>query len=252
VTTAANQPGSAEITEESLQFSGPISSESIPALIHSILATRDTGVLTLRHGGLEKSAYIREGQMVFARSNDPENRLGEVLLRRGVLSVPGFEGCTDEVARTKRRLGGLLVDNGLITAEQLIEGVRDQVREIIHSMFQWTQGQYSFDMGPLPTTEAITLKMSTYETIRTGIQGVRTWFRIREAVGGLDTRYETAPDHDEKLDTFLTEEEENLLEFCSPPAASVREICEALRGNHFHLCRLIWSLSVVSALTRVR
>jgi len=32
----------------------------------------------------------------------------------------------------------------------------------------------------------------------------------------------------------------------------VREICEALRGNHFHLCRLIWSLSVVSALTRVR
>ena len=237
-------------TEDSLALTGPIASETIPAMIHSVLTTSETGILTLREAGLEKSAYIREGKLVFARSNDPDDRLGELLLRRGYITVMGFESCTDDVKRLGRRLGELLVERDLITPEKLIEGVREQVREIVRSMFLWTRGEYSFLMGPLPTTEVITVRVNTYEIIRTGIERVKTWSRIRDAVAGLKTRYLTIDGFEEKLGRPPTGQERHLLEFCAPPAASVAEICETLPGNHFEICRRIWALQVIGAIRR--
>ena len=251
MSTAADQPRTSEMPEETLALSGPIASETIPALIHSVLATRETGILRLEDARLEKSAYVRDGRMVFARSSDPDDRLGEILLRNGYISIQGFERCTYNVTQGGRRLGELLVDQGVITPAKLAEGVREQVSEIIRSMFLWTRGQYSFVLGGLPTTETITLEVNTYEIIRNGIEGIRTWSRIRDAVGGLETRYLTIDGFQQVLGVPPTPEERQLLEFCSPPAASVGEICDTLPGNHFEICRCIWALLVMGTLTRV-
>ena len=242
-TTPAAPPG---------RFSGPITAISVPALLQSVHLSRETGVLLLREGRVEKSAYVRAGEVLFARSNDPDDRLGELFLRRGVLSVRGLERCTAEVRQTGHRLGGLLLQSGLITPEDLIEGVREQVREIIHSMFLWTRGDYSFQMGPLPTDELITIKVNTTDLIRTGIQRINTWSRIREAIGGLDTRYRSVPEFDAaRSEVILSREEERLLQFLAQPG-SVGEVCDTLNGNNFEICRTIWAFQVMGALEKVR
>ena len=234
------------------RFSGPITAISVPSLLQSIHLSRETGVLLLRDGRVEKSAYVHAGDVVFSRSNDPDDRLGELFLRRGVLSVRGLERCTAEITQTGHRLGGLLLQSGLITPEDLIEGVRDQVREIIHSMFLWTRGDYSFQMGPLPTDELITMRVNTTDLIRTGIQRITTWSRIREAIGGLETRYRTLPEFDvARSEITLCREEERLLQFLAQPG-SVGEVCDTLNGNDFETCRTIWAFSIMGALERVR
>jgi len=234
------------------RFSGPITAIAVPALLQSVHLSQETGILDLREGRVEKSAYVRDGQIVFARSNDPDDRLGELFLRRGVLSVRGLERCTAQVHQTKQRLGGLLLQSGLITPEDLIEGVRDQVREIIHSMFLWTRGDYSFRMGPLPTEELITLTVNTNDLIRTGIQRIGTWSRIREAIGGLETRYRAIPDFDVAgSEIGLSREEERLLHFLLQPA-TVGEVCDTMNGNNFETCRMIWAFQVMGALEKVR
>lgn len=239
-----------EASSESNEISGPITPVAVPSLIHSICTSRETGVLILRDGELQKSAYIREGRLVFGRSNDPDDRLGELLLRKGVMTVRGFERCTQEVSRTGKRLGGILVEEGLITPQDLIEGVREQVSEIIHSFFLWTRGDYHFLMGPLPTDEVITLRVNTGDLIRTGIGRIRTWSRIREAVGGLETRYRYRHEFDDQLaELKLSPDEERLLQFMTQPA-EVGNVCDTLNMNNFEVCRLIWAFLVMGALQR--
>jgi Domain of unknown function (DUF4388) len=233
-----------------LAFSGPITAITIPSLLHSICATRETGLLILREGKLEKSAYVQEGQLVFARSNDPDDRLGELLLERGLLSIRGLEACTEEVSRSGSKLGGVLVEKGLITASDLIGAVREQVQGIVHSLFLWTRGDYSFLSGPLPTKEVITLRIDTMEIIRQGIGRIQTWSRIRAAVGNLDTCYQSIPGFEEKLRTPLSIDEIKLLQFCTAPMP-VGAICDTLPGNNFELCRTIWAMLVMGALRRM-
>ena len=240
-----------DVTAEANRFAGPITPVAVPALIQTICTSRETGVLILREGKVQKSAYVREGRLVFARSNDPDDRLGELFLRRGVLSVRGFERCTEQVSRTGRRLGGILVDEGLITPQDLIEGVREQVRNIIQSLFLCTRGDYYFLMGPLPTDEVITLRVHTGDLIRAGIAKVDTWSRIRQAVGGLDTAYRYSTKFDDQVKAMdLSRPEERLLQFLARPA-TVGEVCDTMEGNNFEVCRMVWAFLVMGALQRV-
>ena len=65
---------------------------------------------------------------------DPDDRLGELLLRQGLLSIRGLEHYSGEVMNAGRRLGGFLMERGLITPAELIQGVQGQVQEIILSL----------------------------------------------------------------------------------------------------------------------
>jgi hypothetical protein len=218
-------------------------------LIHSLLSNQATGLLTLRDSDLQKTVYVQEGNLVFAQSTDPDDRLGELLMRKGVLSIRGLEHYSHEVMTAGRRLGGFLIERGLITPVELIDGVQDQVREIILSLFSWTRGEYSFRPGPLPTREVITLKMNTLELLWNGMQRIQTWSRIKEAVGGLQSVFQTVDGAEESLNLPLSDREANLLRFCVKPV-SVGEICDTLPGNNFELCRSIWAFQVMGAMQR--
>lgn len=245
----AQQPAQ-EPTATPIQ-AGKLTPSNLPDLIHSLFADQATGLLTLRDGDLQKTVYVQEGNLVFARSTDPDDRLGELLMRKGVLSIRGLERYSHEVLNAGRRLGGFLIERGLITPTELIDGVQDQVRQIILSLFRWTRGEYSFRGGPLPTREVITLKMNTLEILWNGVHRIQTWSRIKEAVGGLDSIYQTVEGAGEKLHLPLSHGQAKLLRFCRNPV-TVGEICDTLPGNNFELCRTLWAFHVMGAILKVR
>lgn len=230
--------------------SGALTPSALPSLIHSLFANQATGLLTLRDGDLQKTVYVQEGDLVFAQSTDPDDRLGELLMRKGVLSIRGLEHYSHAVKNAGRRLGGFLIERGLITPVELIDGVQEQVRRIILSLFDWTRGEYSFRRGPLPTREVITLKMNTLEILWNGMHRIQSWSRISEAVGGLESVYQTVEGAEEKLNLPISDREANLLRFCANPV-SVGEICDTLPGNNFELCRTLWAFHVMEAMQKV-
>ena len=230
--------------------SGALTPSVLPGLIHSLFAGQATGLLTLRDSDLQKTVYVQEGDLVFAQSTDPDDRLGERLMRQGVLSIRGLEHYSHAVKNAGHRLGGFLIERGLITPVELIDGVQDQVREIILSLFDWTRGEYSFSGGPLPTREVITLRMNTLEILWNGMHRIQTWSRIKQAVGGLDSVYQTVEGAEERLNLPFSDREANLLRFCANPI-SVGEICDTLPGNNFELCRTLWAFHVMQAMKKV-
>ncbi|HET8644854.1 MAG TPA: DUF4388 domain-containing protein, partial [Vicinamibacteria bacterium] len=69
--------------DDDLTIRGEIDTTSVPELLRSLLASRETGVLTFRNSEVTKSIYVKEGRVVYAASTDADERLGEVLLLQG-------------------------------------------------------------------------------------------------------------------------------------------------------------------------
>src|SRR5712691_741282 len=173
---------------ERLFLEGRLEGVSVPDLIHAICMPRRTGTLTFSRGEISKTLYVKEGQLIFASSTVPEERLGETLLRSGAIGYEQLEKAI-EFLGTGKRLGGILVELGYLAPPNLVRGLLHQVKEIILSLFPWESGAYRFLEGPLPTAEVITLNISTAKLISDGIRRITSWPRIVRNVGHSPMTY---------------------------------------------------------------
>lgn len=229
---------------------GKLAPLTFPSLIHDVCEEADTGVLTITDGDKEKSVFIEKGKIVFARSNDLDDRLGTLLLRRGMITLKSLEDAGRSSQETGQRLGGVLVARGLIRPQDLVEGVRDQVKEIVTSLFLWTKGEYETKFGPLPSKEVITLKMSTGDMVLEGVKRVDSWSRITLAVGDLDTEYQVGPNLEKLTQSMsLSLDEWSFLSQCEGPV-TLANLCATSPLKDFEVCRLVWAFSVVGILKR--
>jgi two-component system OmpR family response regulator len=229
---------------------GILASATFPALLYSILRRTDTGVLTLTGDTTEKSIYVQDGRPIFATSNDRDDRLGQVLFKTGQVSLDGLMNAVEISVKSGKRLGTVLVEQGLIQPHELVEGVGVQVRSIIHSLFVWTRGRYRYSPGPLPTDEVITLKLSPGDLILEGIRTIESWGRIWEAVGPLEATYRTTERLESLVkDMTLSLEEWSLLSHCEQPVP-LKELCRLSPVADFEICRFLWAALTLGVVKR--
>ena len=76
--------------DDDLVIRGEIETTSVPELLRSILNSGETGVLAIRNGEAVKRIFILSGRVAYACSNNPDERMGEVLLMRGKITVRSF------------------------------------------------------------------------------------------------------------------------------------------------------------------
>ena len=84
--------------------------------------------------------YFDQGRPVFASSNEPRDRMGELLVREGKITASQYERCQTVVAESGRRMGEILVDFGYLKRRELLPAVRRHVEDIVYSLFGWDRG----------------------------------------------------------------------------------------------------------------
>jgi hypothetical protein len=229
---------------------GTLDSTSLPAIIRPMVRHRRTGVLRLNQHRTAKTVYIDEGRLIFATSNDPDDRLGEILLRKGTITYRTLEDSARALRQGKRQ-GTILVENGAIRARDLIEGVSDQVRGIICSLVSWETGEYEFSEGALPSREVIVLRISTADLLMDGVRRVERWSRIRSAVGDLDQQYVLAPNAAAIMSGVSLDKDELAIVASIDGPTTIEDICAAARQTDFWVCRTLWGLWAVGILDRL-
>jgi hypothetical protein len=160
---------------------GQLTQLPLPDILEYLRLSRSTGILSLVAGGARKALYVRDGRVVFASSNLPNDRLGELLIRDGKITVEEYEASIKAISKGKRQ-GKVLVEMGALSPKDLWEGVQLQVREIVYSIFLWDEGQFHFEESTLPEKERITVDLDITELILNGIRRV-------DAGGAIQGRY---------------------------------------------------------------
>lgn|GEM_PF-2522391 len=192
-------------------------------ILAELCHNRETGVLRLSGGTADKSVYLQGGSIVFAASKDPDDRLGELLLTREIIHRQQLDEAALQVGPGKR-LGTVLVEMGILPAEDLPRWVREQVKEILFSLFSWTDGHYRFEAGPFPSSEAITLRLSTAEVFLSGLRQVQKWSVLRKGAGEIRLPYRLSPEPREALrELTLGEDEKTLLTLLQSKPTSMEQ-----------------------------
>jgi curved DNA-binding protein CbpA len=159
-------------------FSGRIRERRLPSILLDLQRRQLTGTLNLRRNDLDKSLYLKDGDIIFASSRYSDDRLGEVLLKSGKITFAQYETSVELLKRSGKRQGTVLVEQGILSPAELFAAVTQQVKEIVLSLFTWIDGEYLFSPGSLPSEELITLRMSTANLILEGIRRISDWTRL--------------------------------------------------------------------------
>jgi hypothetical protein len=239
----------APLEDEGFILRGEIEETSVPELLKSVLGSGESGVLTFRKGTVQKSVHLHMGRIVYARSSDPDERLGEDLLLRGRITVRQYVEASRLIV-PGRRLGTILVELGALEPEDLIGAIEHHVKEILIDVFTWTHGEYELVMTDPGPDDVVTLNLSTEALILEGIRRTRAWSRIFRGIGGdLDSMPVPTGSTDVLLKLELSEEEQEVLSHVTG-RATLEQICQASYMSNLETCRVLWALMVLGVLKK--
>jgi len=139
-----------------------------------------TGTLEVVSGSVIKNIYIKNGDMIFASSNLIDDRLGERLVKKGRISVEQFNLATQRLLETGEKLGKVLVDMSCMSPHELYQAVRQQVEEIILSIFDIEEGDFEFREGSLSEENLVTLVISAANIIYRGMKRIKSYNYIKQ------------------------------------------------------------------------
>jgi hypothetical protein len=233
---------------EELTIRGEIETSSVPELLRSLLGSGETGILTLRRGDATKSIFIHQGRVVYAASNNADERLGESLVIRGKITARQFLEAS-KMIRPGRRLGGILVEMEALDPEDLMPSVEQQVHDILMELFDWTHGEYELVIKDMDPDQILSLQISTENLILEGIRRSRSFSQVIRGIGDIDAVLVPTRTTEVRHKLDLTSEEQEVLSHVNG-LATVEQICDVSYLSNFETCRILWALKVLGVIRR--
>jgi hypothetical protein len=188
------------------------------------------------------------GRVVYARSSDPDERMGESLLARGKITVRQYLEAS-ELIRPGRRLGTILVEMGALGAEDLLPAIEQHVKEILLDVFTWTRGEYELVMNEPSLDDIVTLNISIENLILEGIRLTRGWSRIFRGIGGLEAIPVPTGNTEIIYKLGLSDDEQEVLAHVNG-RTNIERICQVSYLSHFETYRILWALQVLGVIRR--
>ncbi|MFQ3580701.1 DUF4388 domain-containing protein [Chloracidobacterium validum] len=164
---------------------GDLVQDGLPDVIRRIYTRRLSGELVVRQQAISKAIYFELGAIVFARSNDRADRIGESMMRNGLLSQADFLRASEAMGRGKR-FGRVLVELGIVSERDLSNAVTFQILGIIYSLFEWTSGEYQFTKQEKLVPDDLRLELSTANIVLEGVRRIRDFSIIQRGMGDLN------------------------------------------------------------------
>ncbi len=199
--------------------------------------------------GRWKAVYFKEGSIVFATSNLQDDRLGEFLLKQGKITVRELLEAS-KLIKPGKRLGAVMVEQGILSPDELFTALHQHVEEIVYTLFEWTRGEYEFVIKDLSAEGPISLDSSTEKVILEGIRRLRDFTRIYAGVGSVDSLLRPAEGNDNfvyKLD--LDPDESQVLSLVNG-RLKVEQILSMSYLTNFETLRILYGLVASGVLER--
>ena len=171
---------------EDLSIRGSLSESSLPELLGTISRSKETGILNFHDAGRWKAIYFKEGRIIYAMSNAQDDRLGEFLLKTGKVTVRQFLEAS-KLIQPDKKLGAVLVDQGIISPDDLFVAIHRHAEAVVYSLFDWARGEYEFVIKDLSAEGPMVLDLDSSNVIVEGIRRLKDYTRIYAGVGPLET-----------------------------------------------------------------
>jgi len=231
-----------------IPLTGNIKDISLVKILVYLNRNGKTGTLTVSTSSISKNIYLNMGDVIFASSTYADDRLGEMLLKAGKITVEQYDKSVAVLKATGKRQGAILVELGYLTPKELFWGLKYQVNEIIHSLFLLENAGYEFREGDLPAQEVIALKMSMGNLIYAGINRITNWTRIRDNMPDTNSVLKLTEDPLSLFqDIELSPQDRKILSLVDGKK-TIKEIIDSSWMGSFEALRILyvlWSIGMI-------
>ncbi len=172
-------------------MNGTLSLLNFADIIRDLHLSRRTGLLRLTRDRELRAVFVEDGNLVFALSNLPSERLGDFLLARDLITREQYDAAVQK-PQAKQRFGQVLVEMGVMSREMVEAHARQHLTDIILAAFEWTSGNFSFEEGTRAAHD-VKLDLLTPNLILMGARRMGEE-AIRRSLGPMTQRVELSPD----------------------------------------------------------
>jgi tetratricopeptide (TPR) repeat protein len=123
---------------------GKLGGKLFSDLIREVAERNLGGLLRVSHGTTTRCIYFDEGSPILATSNLASEQIEYRLLKENRTTPSLIERARSRVSEG-RSLGQALIEMGLVTREVMLQAARELSMQIISSLFEAREGEYSLD-----------------------------------------------------------------------------------------------------------
>lgn len=148
---------------------GSLEELSMPLLLLRLYRRRYNGMLRVSREGDEKRILLRDGVPVMAESNLPSESLGVQLMDTGRITRDDYARVVEAVRKRNCKEGAALLGLQLVTARELYEALKHQVRRRLLDSLGWSRGNFALEAGAAPVDDASSFRCDPVALVQEAI-----------------------------------------------------------------------------------
>lgn len=226
-----------------MALKGTLQDFSTTQLLNLVHLARKTGALQVKQDSELASLFFREGKLVFALMTGYDGLLTSMLVKGKKLSLDQAKAIqVRSKEKDDKRLAMILIQNGYISKEDVVQSATQYILDIIYRLFTWREGEFFFEPDRLPEGIRLTVPIDLGNVIMEGSRRVQEWERLQDELPDLDMALRFTDRPDAKLRNIsLSQEEWKVISYVKP-VNSIRGIAQANGMNDFQIRKIVYGM----------
>lgn len=221
---------------------GSLKEASLPDVLQLLSMGKKTGCLSVTHRNSFGNIFFDKGRICYASIVNRRDRLGDMLVKSGVITQEQLDAAVDLQARRREtRLGELLVELSAITTDDLRQAIRVQIEEAVYFLFTWTQGTFNFEADVLPDHRDLQVSINPESLLLEGARRVDEWGLVEKKIPSFDLVFEIDRAKVLGSEVKLTDEQRAVLELVDG-SRDVQGIVDASGLVEFEVGKALYGL----------
>ncbi|HEU4400994.1 MAG TPA: DUF4388 domain-containing protein [Candidatus Polarisedimenticolia bacterium] len=234
---------------EDLPLQGSIAEIYFPRLIARLHRDGFEGAVRVSLGPTTKVVYFKHGEIASAASNAESDRLASLLIQAERLTQAQLDMAKSRVP-PGGSLGKMLIEMGFLTPAELLQGARQQVREILGSCFSLSSGHYQVEPGALPR-EVTSLGLATKRLIFDSLLLSRDRQTIVREMGSMESVYRPTSDLLPGLNTLKLDVEIDRIARTVDGLLTLRDLSGRTSLDDFTVSKVVLAIELLGMVERL-
>ncbi len=217
-----------------------------PKILLGIKTSGKTGILHLKNWPAEKLIYIKDGKIISATSNIESDCLGNNLLTKGRISVAQYYESIRLLEKSGKKHGSILVELGFLSQKDIEDSIKEQVEDIILSIFRWEDGYFFFEETNFNIDASLIIDSDIVTLIYKGIKNMDSFPQLRNALP-LTTTLKLSSGSQKLFKKFKFDNKEKGIIDMIDGKNSVLDIITRFSGDNMETLKLIYALNSMEA-----
>ncbi|HMR63588.1 MAG TPA: DUF4388 domain-containing protein, partial [Anaerolineae bacterium] len=224
-----------------MALKGRLQDFSTTQLLNLVNMARKTGKLSLNGQTQSAMLHFKDGRLIHATNDADEGHLAAMLFKVGKLTREQMEAIKVRYnGSSDRVMGKYLMESRLVSRNDIVQGVKDYMLNIVYDLFSWNDGTFLFEQDVLPNKDRITVPLNLDNVILEGSRRIQEADRLQDELPDLATIALKITDKPLR-DVKLTQDDWRVISHIHP-RNSVKQIAQNNNMDEFQVRKIVYGM----------